>query len=285
MTQKLTINNHDRDVAGLHYIYPVLSRRAGGLSIGINLNTNNACNWRCVYCQVPGLIRGKAPKVDLIRLERELYYFFDLIASGEFNKQFELTDSIDCVKDISISGNGEPTSIDNLKDVIELVGYVSNRYKFLSASQFVLITNGSLMYLPRVQSALRVFNQFHGQVWFKLDSATIEGRKIINSIHMSTEKLMNNLKISQALCDTSLQTCFINYAQMINEHSEESAYLELLRKIKREGIQLKKVMLYTLARASCQPEAEQITKKDEERLNWMAKQLKELGYPSVSVHI
>ena len=50
------------------YVYPVVSRRAGGVSVGINLNPNNACNWRCVYCQVPGLTFGKGPQVDLTRL-------------------------------------------------------------------------------------------------------------------------------------------------------------------------------------------------------------------------
>ena len=58
---ELTTQDHDRRAAGMTYVYPVLSRRAGGLSVGINLNPNDACNWRCVYCQVPGLVRGKAP--------------------------------------------------------------------------------------------------------------------------------------------------------------------------------------------------------------------------------
>ena len=49
--------------------------RAGGVSIGINLNTNNACNWRCIYCQVPELARGTAPPIDLLLLEKELAAF------------------------------------------------------------------------------------------------------------------------------------------------------------------------------------------------------------------
>jgi wyosine [tRNA(Phe)-imidazoG37] synthetase (radical SAM superfamily) len=52
----LTVDDHNRDISGMKYIYPVVSRRAGGVSIGINLNVNNACNWRCVYCQVPNLM-------------------------------------------------------------------------------------------------------------------------------------------------------------------------------------------------------------------------------------
>ena len=56
----LTTTDHDRDAAALCYVYPVVSRRAGGVSVGVNLNPNNACNWHCAYCQVPNLKRGVA---------------------------------------------------------------------------------------------------------------------------------------------------------------------------------------------------------------------------------
>ena len=69
--------DHDRAAAGLAYVYPVVSRRAEGVSVGVNLNPNDACNWRCVYCQVPGLIAGNAPKIDLELLEVELREFLD----------------------------------------------------------------------------------------------------------------------------------------------------------------------------------------------------------------
>ena len=55
----LTIFNHDRNIYKSKYIYPVVSRRSKGLSLGINLNTNNACNWQCIYCQVSNLKLGK----------------------------------------------------------------------------------------------------------------------------------------------------------------------------------------------------------------------------------
>ena len=80
----LSVSDHSRDSVGLKYIYPVVSRRAGGVSIGINLNVNNACNWRCVYCQVPGLTRGGPPPVDLGLLESELRRLLSDIVLGDF---------------------------------------------------------------------------------------------------------------------------------------------------------------------------------------------------------
>ncbi|MEK9653777.1 MAG: radical SAM protein, partial [Betaproteobacteria bacterium] len=75
----LTTENHDRDLRGYKYVYPVVSRRAGGLSVGINLNTNNACNWRCIYCQVPNLVRGAPLPVSLPDLNFELTSFLQKV--------------------------------------------------------------------------------------------------------------------------------------------------------------------------------------------------------------
>src|SRR4030065_2010263 len=83
-TTQLTVTDHDRDAAHRTYVYPVVSRRAGGVSIGINLNPNNACNWRCIYCQVPDLKRGSAPRIDLNKLEIELRSFLHELVDGDF---------------------------------------------------------------------------------------------------------------------------------------------------------------------------------------------------------
>ena len=82
----LSVNDHNRDVTGMTYVYPVVSRRAGGVSIGINLNPNNACNWACVYCQVDNLTRGGPPPIDLDLLERELAGFLWAIACEVMGK-------------------------------------------------------------------------------------------------------------------------------------------------------------------------------------------------------
>ncbi|MEY3883878.1 MAG: hypothetical protein RLZZ379_1156 [Pseudomonadota bacterium] len=84
----LTVSDHNRDVSGMKYVYPVVSRRAGGVSIGINLNINNACNWRCLYCQVPNLTRGTPPPIALDVLEAELRSFLTYALHGDFMLQY-----------------------------------------------------------------------------------------------------------------------------------------------------------------------------------------------------
>ncbi|MCK5188763.1 MAG: radical SAM protein, partial [Methylococcales bacterium] len=263
MNQKLSITDHSRDLAGLKYVYPVLSRRAGGLSIGINFNTNNACNWRCIYCQVPDLVRGTAPEMDFVVLEQELHFFLDFVLNGDFFDQFNVPQAQRVIKDIAISGNGEPTSLKDFDKAVALIGRIATEMKVLPKSHFVLISNGSLMHQNCVQEGLKILHSYQGEVWFKLDSATEVGRKTINDSRQANAKTLENLKIASDLCETHIQACMLKYP-VYEEKKEHKAYLDLLTEIKQRRFNLKKIMLYTLARPSLQPEAGQLEKLDEQ---------------------
>src|SRR5512139_2139564 len=149
-TAPLTPRNHDRDNAGMSYVYPVVSRRAGGVSVGVNLNPNNACNWACVYCQVPDLIRGTAPDIDLAQLEAELRALLASLLHGDF-MQTRVPEGARRLNDIALSGNGEPTSARAFPQIIELIGRVMADFDLVGRIKLVLITNGSLADRPRVQ--------------------------------------------------------------------------------------------------------------------------------------
>ena len=277
MVQKLTTTDHSRDVAGLKYVYPVISRRAGGLSIGINFNTNNACNWRCIYCQVPDLKRGSAPALDFDLLERELTYFLNDVLHGDFYDSFGVDGDRRVIKDIAISGNGEPTSLKGFDSAVSLIGKVAEKAGIPDKINIVLITNGSLIYQQKVRQGLVDLEKMGGQVWFKLDSATDEGRLKINNAALNQDKLLANLAISAKCCPTWLQTCLFDYKGRGLTEIERKAYLQLLEKIKElEGI--KGVLLYTTARPSLQPEAKKITKLSEAVLSGFAKEIEGLGF-------
>ncbi len=275
MSQKLSTTDHRRDIAGLKYVYPVISRRAGGLSIGINFNTNNACNWRCVYCQVPNLVRGAAPEMDFQLLEQEVRFFLNQVLAGDFYEQYEVPEQYRVIKDIAISGNGEPTSLKGFARAIELIGKIATEMQVLPASKFVLISNGSLMHQAHVQQGLKEFNHYNGQVWFKLDSATVFGRKKINDSKQTTERVLENLKISTDLCETSLQTCMVEFLTANDAEQECQAYVDML---KNNKVKIKEIMLYTLARPSLQPEAKHISKADARMMQLFADRLRKLGY-------
>ncbi|MBS4052703.1 MAG: radical SAM protein [Methylomonas sp.] len=274
----LTTTNHNRDIAGLKYIYPVMSRRAGGLSIGVNFNPNNACNWRCIYCQVPNLRRGAAAPMDLALLEDELRFFLNDVQRGDFFEQYQLAPEQRVIKDIAISGNGEPTSLENFEQAVELIGEIAVERGIFPSSHFVLITNGSLMHQASTQAGLKQLARFGGEVWFKLDSATEQGRKLINDSVQSQRKLLENLKTASRLCSTKLQTCVLHFDEQTWTEPEKQAYLQLLRLIQEQQIRIGKIMLYTIARQSFQPEAAQLVKADAAEMNALAADIEAMGF-------
>lgn len=272
----LNVADHSRDNVGLTYIYLVVSRRSGGVSVGINLNPNNACNWRCIYCQVPGLRRGSAPTIDLLKLEAELYIFLREIIYGSFlNKQ--VAPGARRITDIAVSGNGEPTSAKEFEKVINIIGRVKSDFDSLRDLKLVLITNGSLINRPSVQAGLRRLAKLNGEVWFKLDSVTREGRQFINNTRMSSRQLRINLQLSASLCSTWLQTCVSKTDGKHPSEIETTAYLEFIKKLLREGVPLQGVLLYGLARSSMQPEAPRLTKVTQGWMESFSRKISALG--------
>lgn len=273
----LTTTDHSRDSAGLTYVYPVISRRAGGLSIGINLNPNNACNWRCIYCQVPDLIRGTSPQIDLQQLKQELDSFLNDVIQGDFYDRHEVAADLRVVKDIAISGNGESTSATNFDEIVGLIAQSMRLFNLQDKIKLVLITNGSLAHKGSVQKGLSIMRDNNGEVWFKLDSATDNGLKNINNAGLSVERVKANLKIVSALCPTWLQTCVFQLDGKPPEENERASYLQFLRWLKQEKPGIKGILLYGLARPSMQVEAPRLSNISSDWMNDFASEIKQLG--------
>ncbi|WP_025041618.1 radical SAM protein [Nitrosospira briensis] len=275
-SKRLHVEDHSRDVAGMTYVYPVVSRRAGGVSIGINLNPNNACNWRCIYCQVPELKRGTAPVIDLAKLEAELRTFLHEILHGNF-MQAQVPPEARRINDIAFSGNGEPTSAREFEQAVELIGRVKADYDLPEALKLVLITNGSLIERPGVQAGLRRMAALNGEVWFKLDSVTREGRRSINNTSMSLKQVRENLELAASLCPTWLQTCVFQIDGLPPTQLESDAYLTFIEKFLQGGGLLKGVLLYGLARPSLQPEAPRLTNIGQAWMESFSTKIRALG--------
>ncbi|MDP1939308.1 MAG: radical SAM protein, partial [Gallionella sp.] len=203
----LNVVDHDRNSAALRYVYPVVSRRAGGVSVGINLNPNNACNWRCIYCQVPDLVRGTAPPVDMALLEAELRGFLNELLHGDF-MQTRVPEGARRLNDIALSGNGEPTSAAEFAEVIALIARVRRDLSLSETVKTVLITNGSLLHRDDVVLGLREMAGIQGEVWFKLDRASEAGMLRVNDTHARIDKVRDNLIAAINACPTWLQTCW-----------------------------------------------------------------------------
>lgn len=251
----LAINDHRRDSAGLRYVYPVISRRAGGVSVGINLNPNNACNWACLYCQVENLTRGGPPPIDLDLLESELAGFLEAALHGDF-MQREVPGEARCLKDVAFSGNGEPTSAGEFAEAVTRVGDVLEGFGLAGQLPVRLITNGSLLHRAEVRRGIRQLAELGGEVWFKIDRATAAEVAEINGVPWSAERTVGNLAACAELAPTWVQTCWFALDGAAPSAESQAAYCQLLRPL---AGQLAGIHLYGLARPSLQPAAPRLS--------------------------
>ena len=270
----LSTDDHRRDSAGLLYVYPVVSRRAGGVSIGINLNPNNACNWACLYCQVDNLTRGGPPPIDLDRLEAELAGFLADALLGDF-MQRQVPAEARRLVDVAFSGNGEPTSALEFAQAVARVGQVLERFNLRGRLLVRLITNGSLLHRPDVQAGIAHLAALGGEVWFKIDRALPAEIAEINGVPGWPDKVARNLETCAKLAKTWVQTCWFALDGQAPSAQSRQAYCDLLRPL---ADKLAGVHLYGLARPSLQPAAPRLRSLTALQLNEFAEQItKETG--------
>lgn len=274
----LAVSDHNRDISGLRYIYPVVSRRAGGVSIGINLNINNACNWRCIYCQVPNLTRGTPPPIELEVLEQELRSFLTNVLHGDFMQRY-VSEADRHLKDIAFSGNGEPTSAKEFPQVVLLVEKVLRDFDLLGTLKVRLITNGSLMDKQPVLDSISHLAKCNGEVWFKVDAATKAGIARINDVNLNPQSVIQRLRNCAKACPTYVQTCMFALDGAPPDEEEIVAYLALLDQV-ASGLQ--GVHLYGLARPSLQAEAEKLSRLP---LGWLEAMAQRIRMHGLTVHV
>ena len=274
--QYLSIHDHSRELSGLKYIYSVISRRAGGLSIGVNLNINNACNWQCIYCEIPNLTRGSPPPIELDVLEDELRFFLHEIIHGDYmEKNVAIEDRH--LKDIAFSGNGEPTSAEEFPQVILIVKKILEEFNLLHKIKIRLITNGSLMHKESVLEGIQVLASMNGEVWFKVDAGLEENTKVINQVNIKPQQVIDRLKRCSEICPTFVQTCIFTIDNKEPNNKEIDAYIKLIDSAKKS---IKGVHLYGIARPSMQPEAYRLGRVNINVLENIADQLHNNGIES-----
>ncbi len=270
----LTITNHDRNIFQGKYIYPVVSRRAGGLSLGINLNTNNACNWQCIYCEVPNLVRGKPESIDLEVLESELDYWLDQILNKDFLSQY--TKSKTEFKDIAFSGNGEPTASKQFKDVINILIKKIYEYKIDKKIIIRLITNGSYITNPAIQESLSLISNFNREIWFKIDRMNKDDIQTVNQVYLSLTTIKKNLEAALKNSPTVIQTCLFRLNDKLPSLESLDAYINFLKLYENK---IKGIHLYSLARLSEQPSQKVLTRLTKSELEVIASRIKSLNIP------
>jgi wyosine [tRNA(Phe)-imidazoG37] synthetase (radical SAM superfamily) len=247
----LSESDHPRSFRDGRYVYPVLSRRAGGISVGINLNPDKACNFDCIYCQVD---RSKPPVDALVEMDvlcTELRTILMALQPGgalwrepEFAS---LSQKKQHVADIAFSGDGEPTTFRNFGKVVRMTVEIKEALGFGNA-KVVLITNATGLHRPDVQETLRFLDAHHGEVWAKLDAGTEAYYRLIDRTYFPFEKILENIRDCGRERSIVIQSCFVKIRGIAPDPGEIAAFIERLRALTEAGAHIQLVQVHTAAR-------------------------------------
>jgi wyosine [tRNA(Phe)-imidazoG37] synthetase (radical SAM superfamily) len=241
---------HERRFAESKFVYPVLSRRSGGISLGLNLNPDKVCNFDCIYCQVDRTTTSDTQFVELPRLLSELDFFLSLVTSGELyeTEKFRATPvELRRLNDIAFSGDGEPTTHRNFDEVIAAVAELKRKHD-LPQVKLVLITNASMFHRPYVQRGLAILDANNGEIWAKLEAGTAEYFKKIDRTTIPFQQILDNIAVAAKARPLVIQSLFMRVAGEPPPTAEIEAFCDRLNEITAAGGKLSLVQIYTVAR-------------------------------------
>jgi wyosine [tRNA(Phe)-imidazoG37] synthetase (radical SAM superfamily) len=233
---------HSRRFEEFKYVYPVLSRRSHGISIGLNVNPDKACNFDCIYCQVDRTTESAVKKFDLRVAEEELRDMLEMVRSGEI-AQHAPFDSVPPellrLNDIALSGDAEPTTLPNFAETIEMIARIKP-----SDAKIILITDAGGLDRSDVKRGLEIMDANNGEVWAKLDAGTEDYFKLINRTKIPFARILKNISEAAKVRPIVIQSLFLKIRGEGPLGEEITAYCQRLHEIGN----IKLVQVYTVAR-------------------------------------
>jgi wyosine [tRNA(Phe)-imidazoG37] synthetase (radical SAM superfamily) len=264
--------DHARLFEHNRFVYPVLSRRSAGISIGVNLNPDKVCNFDCIYCQVDRRSQSETRFVEIDGLINELRGTLDLVLSGRIYdtpKFHDVPPQLRRLNDIAFSGDGEPTTYKNFDEIIENCAGVKREFELRiadcglriekpvlesairnpqSAIKMVLISNASMFHRPHVQRGLAILDENNGEIWAKLEAGTDEYYHLIERTPIPLRQILDNITAAARVRPLVIQSLFMRVNGEPPSQAELKAFCDRLNEITAAGGQLKLVQIYTVAR-------------------------------------
>ncbi len=244
---------HSRRWQDNRYVYPVISRRSRGLSIGVNLNPDGACNFDCAYCCVDRSALGErkaAKDVDLELLRIELDHALQVATDGTLFSQppFNATPiELQRLNDIAFSGDGEPTSFPRFAEACALAVDLLAWHQL--PAKVVTITNATLLHQERVQAALDSLGE-RCEVWAKLDAGSEPYYQLIDRSDVPFSRILANLLAAGRRRPIVIQSLFARLHGEAPPSAEIAAWLGRLTDLRSGGAVLERVQVYTTARST-----------------------------------
>ncbi len=262
------VTSHPRLFENNRYVYPVLSRRSGGVSVGINLNPDKICNFDCIYCQVDRTVPPVLRDVDEDRIIDELEALLGDVLSGRIFQQpafCGIPDRLKRINDIAFSGDGEPTTYPRFREVVEKTADVKGRFG-LDDVKITAITNCTRFHVPAVLDAFEIMHRNNGEIWAKLEAGTSEYYHLVERTRISFERIIENLKLAARRWPLVIQSLFMRVHGEPPPDDEILAFCNVLSNVLDEGGQLKNIQVYTVARKPAESYVTALTDAEVDRI-------------------
>lgn len=259
---------HSRHYRENKYVYPVLSRRSKGISLGVNLNPDKVCNFDCIYCQVD---RRSEAETDFVAMEQvlsELDRLLEYVGSGKLYDEApfdKVPPELRRLNDIAFSGDGEPTTFRNFDEIIRAVADLK-RQRGLDDTKLVLITNASMFHRPVVESGLKILDRNQGEIWAKLDAGTEEYFRTVERTKIPFSRILENITSAARIRPLVIQSLFLRIDGVPVSETEIEAYIERLNEIRQAGGKLKLVQIYTVARTPAESYVSSLSNAEVDRI-------------------
>jgi wyosine [tRNA(Phe)-imidazoG37] synthetase (radical SAM superfamily) len=241
---------HSRSWEANRFVYPVLSRRSAGMSVGVNLNPDKVCNFDCIYCQVDRTRQSETRFVETAALVEELDEMLRLVASGELYEapRFAGTPArLRRLNDIAFSGDGEPTTYRNFDEIMAACAALKVRLK-LADVKMVLITNASMFHRDHVRRGLEILDAHQGEIWAKLEAGTEAYYQLVERTPIPFRQVLDNIAAAARARPLVIQSLFMRIRGLAPSAGELAAFCDRLTAITAAGGRLKLVQVYTVAR-------------------------------------
>lgn len=240
---------YPREFLHNRFVYVVVSPRARGLSVGVNMNPDKACQFNCIYCEVDRMLSPGGPRLDVGLMAGELKATLDFVRSGrlrELHAFRKVPDELLQLRHVALSGDGEPTLAREFAEALQAVMHVRALagYPFF---KIVLITNATGLDLPAVERGLKHLTK-EDEVWAKLDGGTQAYLNRVNGVQVPLERILSNILRVGRERKVIIQSLFPAINGQEPPLEEIDQYAERLRELKDAGAQIPLVQIYSATR-------------------------------------
>ena len=244
-----TAFDRPRDFLNNRFVYAVLSPRARGLSLGVNMNPDQHCDFDCMYCEVDRRTPPREKVLDVDAMGEELRRTLLFVHQGRLRERptyQALPDELLQLRHVALSGDGEPTLAPNFTEAVQTVVRVRalGGYPFF---KIVLLTNATGLDRPQVLEGLKYLIK-SDEIWVKLDGGTQAFLNKVNRGSVSLEKVLKNILSLARQRPVVVQSLFPAIRGEEPPLEEIQQYAQRLRELKADGAQIALVQIYSAAR-------------------------------------